>query len=81
MRLTLLAALLAATFSFSALAETYYFVDGKQVSRADAVRATLKDPTLEVLKLSVSYTKLNQSTMRLNKERDASLDDIKKAGQ
>lgn len=77
----LLALLLAMSISAVASAETYYFIDGKQLSRADAVRATLKDPTLEVLKLSVSYTKLNQSTMRLNKERDASLDDIKKASQ
>ena len=62
--------------AYTANAKTFYFIGGKEVSRVEAMKATMSNPSTEVLKVQVNHTKLNQKTFRLNKTDDAELKDI-----
>lgn len=57
-------------------ADTFYYVGGKQLTAAEATKASLNDPSVEVLKVSVNFTKINPNTARLNKSRAAKVSDI-----
>jgi len=62
--------------AFQANAKTYYVIDGKAMSKAEAIRVTLSDPAKEVLKVQVNWTRLNPETANFKKQRDGVIKDI-----
>ncbi len=59
-----------------ASADTFYYVGGKSMTAAEATKASILDPKVEVLKVSVNFTKVSAETSRLRKVRPASIKDI-----
>lgn len=74
-KLVILLALLGA---ITAQAETRYFIKGKEVSKGEATITSLKDPSIEVLKVQVNWTRADNQTANLKKTRDASINEIPK---
>jgi len=71
--------LLVLSGALTAHAETKYYIDGKEVNKAQAIMQALKDPRIEVLKVQANWTRLNPQTANLKKTRDASIADIPKS--
>ena len=64
--------------AITAHAETKYFIQGKEVTKAQAIKTSLDNPQTQVLKVQVNWTMLNPQTANLKKVSDASIKDIPK---
>lgn len=62
--------------SSAASAETYYFIDGNQVSKGQATIKSLQEPGTEILQVRVQYVRASQKTASLRKLADAPIKDI-----
>jgi len=74
MRTIIIGLLIAA--SATAQATTVYFINGKQVSKAEALLTSLKDPSTRVLEVKVNYVRANQEKATLRKASDAPISAI-----
>ena len=73
--ITLSAALIAPSL---ASATTLYFIDGKQVTKGEALITGLQNPGTKILKVQVNWVRANEQKATLRKLADASLNDIPK---
>ena len=64
--------------SAGANASTFYFMNGKEVSRAQVMRQLLNKPGTRVKRIKVDFIRLNLDTGRFKKTNDGTLRDLPK---
>lgn len=74
MKILIIASLMLA--GLTANAERFYYIEGSQVSKGEAVIKSLQDPGIAILAVDVSWKRASKQSANLRKQTDARIKDI-----